>query len=368
MQFGVLSLGDHLPNPLTSSFNESQAAKHAGWVAEGVLAEQAGFSSIWLGEHHFNEYILSVPQMVLAAIAVQTQTLRLGTAVSLLVNHDPVRIAEDFATLDLLSNGRAEIGVAPGVTPATFKLLGQDPEAAGAMLMEKLDMLATLWSETEVNWEGQYRVPFRGARIEPRTLTDQPIPIWVGTGTSLEKAKMAGAKGYKLQLATIFGAYQDYAAVAAAYREAYLAAGHNEDAMEVAAICYCYLDEEDASPRKTWAPFMSNYRNFMKNLVRGNGLTEGIKALQTLATSNDIEGGFREFDLCGSSSEIADRILQANQDVGGIDHLYCYFDAGGMPQPMLERSIRQFGELVIPKIQDELGSSTETARALKIAQ
>ncbi|MFV0277590.1 MAG: LLM class flavin-dependent oxidoreductase [Parahaliea sp.] len=355
MEFGVVSLGDHLPNPVTGRYNESQAQKHLAWVTQGVLAERYGYASLWLGEHHFNDYILSVPQMVLAAIAMRTTSLRLGTAVTLLANHDPVRIAEDFATLDLLSGGRAEIGVAPGISPATFELFGQSGQEAGAMMVEKLDLLDRLWSERELDWEGLYRAPFKAAHVEPRTFSGRPIPIWVGTGTSIDKATAAGRKGYKLQLATIFGAYKDYAPVAAAYREAYLAAGHPENEMEVAVIAYCYVDDDNPTPHDAWAPYMGQYRHFMKDIVRGKGLTEGIKALASLATARDLDGGWREFDFCGPSRQIAERVLQANEDVGGIDHLYCYFDAGGMPQSMVEDSIEQFARQVMPRVRRELG-------------
>ncbi|TXS94158.1 LLM class flavin-dependent oxidoreductase [Parahaliea maris] len=355
MEFGVFSLGDHLPNPVTGSYNESQAEKHLGWVAEGVLAEKCGYSAIWLGEHHFNDYILAVPQMVLTAIAMKTERLRLGTAVTLLANHDPVRIAEDFATLDLLSEGRAEIGVAPGITPATFELFGQSAQDAGAMMVEKLDLLDRMWSEKKLQWEGNFRAPFKDAHIEPRTYSGRSIPIWMGTGTTIEKAVAAGSKGYKLQLATIFGSYGNYAPVAAAYREAYLAAGHPESEMEVAAIAYCYVDNDSADPHAAWAPYMGQYRSFMKEIVRGKGVTAGIQALASLATAQDLSGDWREFDLCGSPQQIAERIVQANRDVGGIDHLYCYFDAGGMPQSMVERSIEQFSRLVMPLVRDELG-------------
>lgn len=350
MRFGIFSLGDHLPNPLTGEYNESQSAKHLGWVSEGILADHLGYSSIWLGEHHFNEYILSVPQMVLAAIAMKTERIRLGTAVTLIANHDPVRIAEDFATLDLLSKGRAEIGVASGITPSTFKLFGQSMENVPLMLLEKVELLETLWNQQVVRWRGNYRAPFEGARVEPRTYHNCALPIWMGTGVSIDKAKTAGRKGFKLQLATIFGNYADFAPVAAAYREAYLSAGHPAEHMEVAAIAYCYVNDESSDPYAEWAPFMAQYRYFMKDLVRGHGLTDGIKALAKLATNEDLDGGWRPFDLSGSSDSIAERILMASQDLGGIDHMYLYFDCGGMPQAMVERSISQFGQLVIPKV------------------
>ena len=110
MKCGLFTLGDHLPNPLSGEYEDTQAERHQLWAELGVEGERLGFDALWLGEHHFNDYILSVPQMVLAAVAARTEKIRLGTAVTLLAHYDPVMLAEQFSTLDLLSNGRAEIG------------------------------------------------------------------------------------------------------------------------------------------------------------------------------------------------------------------------------------------------------------------
>src|ERR1700692_389436 len=111
MKIDYITLGDHLPDPVTGRYHETQAQRHRMWVDVGVHIEKLGFSGLFLGEHHCSNYIISSPQMILAAIATQTREMALGTAVSLLPNNDPVRLAEDFATFDLLSNGRAEIGL-----------------------------------------------------------------------------------------------------------------------------------------------------------------------------------------------------------------------------------------------------------------
>ena len=140
------------------------------WVDVGVHAEKLGFSGIFFGEHHCSSYIISSPQMILAAIAPQTSRIALGTAVSLLPNNDPVRLAEDFATLDLLSNGRAEIGFGSGFTEHTFRLFGQDLARSKEISDENLDLLQKLWRERQLDWSGRYRASIHESELQPRTL------------------------------------------------------------------------------------------------------------------------------------------------------------------------------------------------------
>ena len=202
MDFGIISLGDHSRDPNTGKYNETQAERHQMLVEMGVLGEAVGFESILLGEHHFNEYIVAAPQMVLAAIASRTNRIRLGTAVTLLPNNDPVRLGEEFATLDLLSNGRAEVGFGGGLTPETSRLLGQNPEAAKEKGVEHLELLLRLWNEEEVNWRGDHRPPFENGTLQPRTHSGQAIPVSLATASSVLTVEAAARAGHKIMLMT----------------------------------------------------------------------------------------------------------------------------------------------------------------------
>ena len=164
MKFDLVSLGDHLHDPHTGRYSETQVERFALWVDEGVLAERLGFHAYWMGEHHCSDYIVSSPQMLLAAVAGRTERILLGTAVSLLPNNDPVRLAEDFASLDLLSQGRAQIGFGSGFTEHTFQLFGQDLSRVAELSAENLDLLQRIWTEDRVTWSGQFRPPIDDMR------------------------------------------------------------------------------------------------------------------------------------------------------------------------------------------------------------
>src|ERR1700730_16966530 len=192
MRFDVLSLVDHIPDPHTGKFNETQAGRYEQLLDMAVTAEQGDMGGIWLGEHHTSHCIMPSPQMVLAAAAVRTKRIRLGTAVSLLPNTDPVRMAEEFATLDLLSHGRAELGLGSGITEHTFKLFGQRLEDISSISVENLELLEKLWTDDEVTWSGKHPPPIAHLRIEPLTYSGKPIPIMRAAGSSIEKARDAG--------------------------------------------------------------------------------------------------------------------------------------------------------------------------------
>jgi alkanesulfonate monooxygenase SsuD/methylene tetrahydromethanopterin reductase-like flavin-dependent oxidoreductase (luciferase family) len=347
MRFDVVSLGDHIRNPYTGRFNETQAGRFAMIVDLAVLGEELGFSGAWIGEHHASDYIVSNPQMLLAAVAVRTKRVRLGTAVSLLANADAVRIAEDFATLDLLSNGRAELGIGSGITEHTFQLFGQDIEKAAEIGAEKTALLTRLWTEREVTWSGEFRSPIIDTRIEPRTFSGKPIPITVATGGTEATARRAGLSGHKLALLTVIGDYKSSRPIADIYRAAYREAGHDPAGMSVSVTGYCYLEEDGKRAREHWAPHFQCYMEFTNALRMAKGFQRSIEKrvgqLGAAAFSPDPQ-------MCGSPAEIVDKISKAYDDIGGFDELKLVFDHGAVPQEEVARSMRLFAENVMPKL------------------
>ncbi len=346
MKFDLITLGDHLPDPHTQRYHETQAERHRMWVDLGVHAEEAGFEAVWLGEHHCSDYIVPSPQMLLAAIAVRTRRVRLGTAVSILPNNDPVRLAEDFATLDLLSTGRAEIGFGSGFTEHTFRLFGQDLNQSDQISAENLELIQKLWNEREIHWEGKFRAPIHDLQVEPRTFSGRAIPISRATATSAAVARDAGRSGHKLMLMTVAGRFADAKPLAAAYREAYRAAGHDPAGMNVSAIAYVYVQRDGRRAREFWHPYRDNYRAFTRALTQAKGLTRGLRELYaSLPTEVMAE---REGDFCGDPAEVLDKILWAHEQMGGFDTLICYFDLGGIARADTFASIDLFAESVMP--------------------
>lgn len=354
MRFDFVSLGDHLRNPYTGAYNETQAGRYAMIVDLAVLSEELGFDGAWVGEHHGSDYIVPSPQMMLAAIAMRTKRVRLGTAVSLLANADPVRIAEDFAMLDLLSNGRAELGIGSGVTEHTYQLFGQDITQAEEIGAEKLALLTRLWTERDIEWSGKHRAPITQTRIEPRTLSGRPIPITVATGGTEATARRAGQAGHKLALLTVVGNFKASRAIADIYRSAYREAGHDPDGMSVSVTGYCYLEEDGGRARAHWGPHFQCYMQFAADLRASQGFQRSIAKraaqLGEAAFSTDPQ-------MCGSPAEIVDKIERAHEDMGGFDALKLVFDHGAVPREEVARSMRLFAEHVMPKI------SAKTLRA-----
>ncbi len=352
MKFDIICLGDHLPDPHARRYADTQAERHRMWVDLGIHAEAAGYDAYWLGEHHCSNYILSAPQMLLAAIAVQTRHIRLGTAVSLLPNNDPVRLAEDFATLDLLSEGRAEIGFGGGFTEHTFKLFGQDIAHSAEIAAENLDLVQKLWNETDIDWRGRFRAPIHESQIQPRTYSGRAIPINRATASSMETARHAGRSGHRLMLMTVFGTFADMRELGDAYREAYCAAGHDPLGMSVAVLAYVHVHRSGAAARRHWAPYRDNYRAFTKMLTQEKGVTKGIQAYYDKL--GPVRIAVRESDFCGDPAEITDKVLAAHADVGGFDRLICYFDLGGLPRRDTFEAVDLFAGAAMPAIRRSL--------------
>lgn len=217
MRLGVMTLGDHVANPHTGRL-VTQAERHRSIVELAVLAEEVGLDSVWLGEHHFCDYIVSSPAVVLAAIAERTTRIRLGTSVALLPNLDPVRVAEDYATVDVLSGGRIELAVGRGIVDRVYEGFGQDPAAARALLDERLSLLVQLWTEGETSWTGTSRSPLRELRVDPHPLQQPHPPMWIGGGSSPESADLAARRGLGLLLPSVLAPPQHFAAQVDRYR------------------------------------------------------------------------------------------------------------------------------------------------------
>ncbi len=361
MKFDLLSLGDHLPDPHTGRYADTQSDRHRLWADLGVFAEEVGFDGFWLGEHHASSYILSVPQMVLAAVAMRTERIRLGTGISLLPNNDPVRLAEDFATLDLLSRGRAEIGFGSGITEHTFHLFGQEVAASDGISAENLELIQLLWNERVIDWQGRYRTPIRGIELQPRTFSGRAIPINRGVASNRESARHAGRSGHRLMCMTIAGSLATAGELARIYREAYLEAGHDPAGMSVAAIARLHVQEDGAAARRFWRPYWENYAEFSMQLVATRGATAGIKrvyaeAVQTGALpAEPTEERFDGFPaLCGSPEEITDAIVRGYRAMGGFDRFIGYFDLGGLPRAATFDTVGLFAERVIPAVKAAL--------------
>ncbi|MBW1884217.1 MAG: LLM class flavin-dependent oxidoreductase [Deltaproteobacteria bacterium] len=341
MQMGILSLGDHLRDVVLGE-RTSQRAKIRAMVELGVRTEKLGLDAFWVGEHHFNDYIVSSPQLVLAAVAERTSRIRLGTGVTLLPNHDPVRVAEDFATLDILSEGRVDLGVGRGIFSDIFEAFGQDYADSRAQYRENLALLMRLWREDEVSWSGRFRTPLTNIRPEPRPVQVPHPPIWIGGGISPESVDLAADLGLPLILPSVFAPTDFFVPVVDRYRERFVAAGHDAAAMCVGGVNHCFVGTSSETARELWLPRYRHYWEWVARLLTDQGTIGG-------QPSFDIEELERGPAVFGSAEEVAERIGNVTQKLGLDLHL-AYMDLGGLPDSLLAESLDAYALEVVPKV------------------
>jgi len=324
MRSGLMILGDHLPHPETGE-RISQRDHHRRIVELGVFAEEAGLDSVWLGEHHFCDYILSSPAVVLAAISERT-----------------IRVAEDYATLDLLSDGRLELAVGRGILPNAYRLFGRDLDDSRALYTENLELLLRLWREKSVEWSGRFRAPLDATSVEPHPLQTPNPPIWVAGGTSHESVDLAARLGLRLMLPSVITAPETFAPMVDRYRERYIAAGHDASEMRVGACSHVHLAKDSAQARERWRPYHLSYLSWVSQLVAASGA--------------DFPGGAPSYEaflegpsICGSPAEVADRLLAMHERLELDVHL-AMFDHGGIPESDLYDALELFATRVVPEI------------------
>jgi alkanesulfonate monooxygenase SsuD/methylene tetrahydromethanopterin reductase-like flavin-dependent oxidoreductase (luciferase family) len=333
---GLLSLADDLADPTTGR-RATQAERLRQIVDAAVMAEQAGFAHVGLGEHHFGHYILPSPFLLLAAIAARTRRIRLGTSVTLLACLDPVRIAEDLATLDLISGGRAELTVARGVEPATMSAFGiTDSDTLRARFDEHLRLLLRLMTEDHVTWSGRFRAPLREVRLSPRPVQTPHPTISVGGGLSTISCDLAVELGLPLALPSLFRFPEDYLPIVERYREGMAARGRGDRA-SVSYPSYVHVARTSQEARARWRPHLEAYGQFAVECRGSHG------------RPMDYESLLRGPAICGSPAEVVDRIAEVNQQLG-LDVHYLMLDAGGLPPEQVRETIERLGSDVLPRL------------------
>ena len=258
-----------------------------------------------------------------------------------------MRVAEEFAMLDLLSCGRAEIGFGSGITEHTFRLFGQKLEDAAAISAENLDLVKKLWADLDINWKGNFRGPIEETRIQPRTFSGSAIPITQATGGSEQTARSAGLAGHKLALLTVIRDFASSKPLAETYRSAYQKGGHDPRGMSVSAAAFVFTRPDGKQARAYWEPYIANYQGFVMALsqkkIFTRSLMQRFQELGASATSKQAQ-------MCGEPSAIVEMIEQAHEDIGGFDELKVLFDVGGLPAGEVFESMKLFADKVIPRV------------------
>jgi alkanesulfonate monooxygenase SsuD/methylene tetrahydromethanopterin reductase-like flavin-dependent oxidoreductase (luciferase family) len=343
MRLSLMTLGDLVRDPVTGVL-ETPAERHRSVVEAAAAADEVGFHGVNIGEHHGLEYIYSAPPVILAAIAERTKNLRLSTAVTLAANLDPVRAAEDYATLDALSGGRTEMVVGRGnFFTSTYTLFGQDPEDSHELFGENVELLLRLWSGESVSWTGRSRPPLEDFTLQPPPV-DVP-PLWIGGGASESTSELAARLGLNLMLPSAFGNPAIFAPVVDTYLERYAAFGHTREP-EIGACWHVNVAPTSQEARARWQPRYQAYFELMGTIIRRVNPNPPPFINKPFdfdwLTSNGPA-------IVGSPEEVVDRLGQVSQALK-TDVNLIYLDMGGQPADEYRAMVELIGDKVLPKL------------------
>jgi probable LLM family oxidoreductase len=345
--FGLDTFGDVTLDPTTGErLDHPQVIRNV--VEQAVLADQVGVDVFGIGEHHRADFAVTSPEMVLAAIAARTERIRLGTAVTVLSSDDPVRLYERFATLDALSDGRAEITMGRGSFTESFPLFGFDLARYDQLFSEKIDLWAALQGEQEVTWDrGELRPPLRNARLYPTTERGS-IPTWIGVGGSPESVVRAANYGFPLAIAIIGGEPARFAPFTDLYRRALKE--FDRPALPIAVHSPGFVADTDEEARESMYPHFQESRN---RIGAERGWGPGTRAQYDA----EVDDGAL---FVGAPETVARKIAKAVQDLG-IQRFDLKYSNGAMPHPQLLHSIELFGTQVIPRVRELLAEAPVSA-------
>ncbi len=340
MELGIYTFVENTPDPETGVIL-SPAERMRNLLEEIELADQVGLDVFGIGEHHRPDYIVSSPAPVLAAAAQRTKRIRLTSAVTVLSSDDPVRVFQDFATLDLLSGGRAEIMVGRGSFIESFPLFGYDLADYESLFEEKLDLLLKIRESEKVTWSGKHRPALNNLGVYPRPIQN-PLPIWVAVGGTPMSAVRAGRLGLPMALGIIGGLPERFAPLVELHRQAAREAGHSIPALSINSHGFIADTSQEAAD--------AAYPAFalMMNRI---GAERGWPPMTR--SQFDASLRLRGANFVGSPQQIIDKIL-FQHEIFGHQRFLLQFSVGTLPHQKILRSIELFGTKVAPVIRREL--------------
>jgi probable LLM family oxidoreductase len=315
-------------------------------LEEIELADQVGLDVFGVGEHHRPDYAVSSPAVALAAAAARTKDIRLTSAVTVLSSDDPVRVFQDFATLDLLSGGRAEIMAGRGSFIESFPLFGYDLGDYDELFSEKLELLLELRESERVTWTGRHRAPLEDAGVYPRPLQD-PLPVWIAVGGTPHSVVRAAVLGLPLAIAIIGGLPEHFAPLARLYREAASRTGHEPSRLPISINSHTYVAETSQQAADEYFP---TYAAMMNRIGRERGWAP--MGRRQFEMGRSPQGAL----LVGSPEEVVEKILFEHQ-LFGNQRFMAQISVGTMPHEKVMRAIELFGTEVAPAVHKELTDS-----------
>ncbi|GMA52187.1 luciferase [Alicyclobacillus contaminans] len=342
MEIGISTFVETTPDAETGVVI-SHAQRLREVVEEIELADQVGLDVFGVGEHHRKDYASPSPVVVLAAAASRTKRIRLTSAVTVLSSADPVRVFEEFAMLDGISNGRAEIMAGRGSFIESFPLFGYDLNDYDALFEEKLDLLLKLRASEKITWHGKFRPPIHNLGVYPRPVQD-PLPVWIASGGTPESVIRAGLLGLPLVLAIIGGSPRQFAPLVELYKKAAAHAGHDVSQLPVASHSHGFVAEETNLAAEKFFP---STQQAMTVLGKERGWGPYTRTRYDAA---------RRFDgalYVGDPDWVAQKIIDLRKTVG-ITRFFLHVPVGTMPHDDVMRAIELLGTEVAPRVREEV--------------
>jgi probable LLM family oxidoreductase len=345
MQIGIDSFAAAYTD---SSLAEGTSDRLRNLVEQIEHADQVGLDVFGIGEHHRRDYLDSAPAVILGAAAARTQRIRLTSAVTVLSSADPVRVFQNFATLDLLSQGRAEMVVGRGSFIDSFPLFGFKLEDYDSLFAEKLDLLLKIRENENVHWSGKHRAALTGQGIYPRPVQN-PLPIWLGVGGTPKSFARAGALGLPLMVAIIGGETRRFRPLIDLYRETGKRYGHSPDRLRVGVHSLGYVAP---TTQQAVDDFFPGYARAFASVAKERGWPAVTRA--DFDAQRAPEGAL----LVGNADEVVEKIVRHSEALGGISRLTFQMNAASLSHSKLMRAIEAIGTRVAPAVRQRLAEKS----------
>jgi probable LLM family oxidoreductase len=347
MQIGIDSFAAAIGDPITGEAI-SPGDRLRNLLDEIELADQVGLDVFGVGEHHRAEFLDSAPVVILAAAASRTKNIRLTSAVTVLSAADPVRVFQEFATLDLISQGRAEIVAGRGSFVESYPLFGLKLEDYDSLFAEKLDLLLTIRDQTHVHWSGKHRAALTGQAVYPRP-QQNPLPVWIGVGGTPASFARAGTLGLPLMVAIIGGEPRRFRPLIDLYREAGRQAGPPPERLQVGLHSIGFLADTTIQAADDFYP---GYAHTFTEIGKERGWPPTTRA------QFDATRGPTGALLIGDAETVAEKVFYVNKVLGGISRITFQMGASSLPKPKMMRAIEILGTKLAPLVRKELASSS----------
>ncbi|MGX4588296.1 LLM class flavin-dependent oxidoreductase [Paenibacillus chitinolyticus] len=344
MEIGISTFVETTPDVHTGEVI-SHAQRLREVVEEIVLADRVGLDVYGVGEHHRKDYAASSPAIVLAAAAPQTSRIRLTSAVTVLSSADPVRVFQDFATLDGISGGRAEIMAGRGSFIESFPLFGYDLDHYDELFDEKLELLLKIRASEQVTWQGGHRPAIDNLGVYPRPVQN-PLPVWIGSGGNQESVVRAGLLGLPLVLAIIGGSPVQFAPLVQLYKKAAAHAGHDASKLPVASHSHGFIAETTELAADKFFPSTQAVMN-----VLGRERGWGRYDRSSFDSARSFDGAL----YVGDPETVARKIVHLRKNVG-ITRFLLHVPVGSMPHDEVMRAIELLGTEVAPRVREEVAA------------